>query len=240
MKNLVLSAFILGGLSQGCIITQPDPAGDVQVTWSLHSSDANGQVTAATCPAGGTSLTILSQPASGGAAYEDKFFCSDLSGTATDLPPGNYLVWIRITDTSGATKFAESAAYPVTVGDNAVTPIAIDLFTDRAFFQASWQMSRAGSPTTCAAIGATNMSILATVSGGADAFDDDRSTCASGETGNAVLTNTPVPTGSAYTVVLAPLNSQGASLGTSAALTEQALTYGNQYLDLGDVPVVAD
>ncbi|MEZ4401066.1 MAG: hypothetical protein R3B06_13665 [Kofleriaceae bacterium] len=256
MQKLVLATMVLGGLSQGCgsVGTSPgvdggldsaidsavDPAGDIQVTWALHSSDANGQVIAATCPAGGTSLSILAQPAAGGTPYVDKYLCADGAGTATALPPDDYVVWIQITDTAGAVKYAESAAYPVTVADGRTTPLTIDLFTDRAFFQAAWAISQAGSPTTCAAIGATNMSILATVASGTDAFDDDRSTCAAGESGTPVLTNTPVPTGAAYTVVLAPLNSQGAALGGSPARVNQTLTYGNQYLDLGNVPIAAD
>jgi hypothetical protein len=240
MKNLVLSALLFAGLTQaaGCIIvaddTSGDGTGDVTVSWSLKSSDASGNVIAAGCPAGGDTVQIIAQRGDD-LPFTDTFFCSDGAGVADRLPAGNYLVWIQITDGSGVQKFAESSAFPVVVADGATTPLGIDIFTNRAFFQASWTLN--GAATTCAAAGATNVSVLATVSGGVDAFDDDNAACSDGEAGKQVFTQTPVPLG-AYTVVLAALDSTGASVGDSQALTNKSLDWGNEFENLGTVQIL--
>jgi hypothetical protein len=250
MKKLVLSALLFAGLSQaaGCIIVADDTTstcasdpnasictGNVSATWSLKSSDAGGNVIAAACPSGGTTVRIFSQHGTD-APYTDDFTCAAGTGVATQLPVGDYLVWMQITDSTTTQKFAESAAQPVIVTDAGTTPLAITTFTDRAFFQASWQLTRAGSNTTCANVNADKMSVLATVSGGSNFFDDDSNRCVDGE-GKTAFTGTPVPIGATYTVVVAALNTGGVSIGDSAALVQQPLSYGNQYLNLNTVTV---
>lgn len=243
MKNLVLSALCLAGLSQaaGCIIVSDDAppsdgTGDIDVTWALKSSDASGNPIPVGCPAGGDTVTIFAQLGDD-TPYSDTFFCADGGGTATRLPPGQYAVWVRITDNTRTQVFAESGAFLANVADGAITPITVDVFTDRAFFQATWFLTRGASGTTCAAEGATHVSILATVSGGSNGFDDDRNTCQAGETeGVPAVTTTPVPFGE-YTVVVSALNSAGLSIGDSAPLTRESLDYGNEYESLGDVEI---
>ena len=244
MKNLVLSALLFAGLTQaaGCIIvaddTQPtDQTGDVQVNWTFRSSDAAGNVISSGCPAGADTVQIFVQHGND-TPFGDKFLCNGSGGTgiADRLPVGQYFVWIQITDTNGVTKFAESGAQVVDVVDGATTPVAIDIFTDRAFFQASWNLTRGGA-TTCAAVNADKVSVLATVTGGSNGFDDDKSRCIDGEAGKSVLTTTPVPIGTTYTVVVAALNTLGESIGDSAAIPNQPLDYGNKFQDLGTVEI---
>jgi|GEM_PF-2763677 len=242
MKNLVLSALLFVGLlpATGCIISSGDDVtgddtGDVAVSWQLLSSDAAGNPVASQCPTGADTIEIFAQRGND-TPFSDKFLCTDDGGIATLLPPAQYAVWIQITDHNGTVKFAESAAQLVNVGAGGTSNVAIDIFTDRAFFQASWVLT--GRANSCAAAGADKVSILATVSGGANGFDDDKSNCVDGE-GNSksVLTTTPVPIGEAYTVVVAALNTSGESIGDSAALPNRQLTYGNQYDDLGVVTI---
>jgi hypothetical protein len=241
MKNLVLSALLFAGLTQaaGCIITSDDTTGDgtgdVSVVWTLSSSDAAGNVIPSACPSGADTIQILAQRGSD-TPFTDKFRCDQSGGVATNLPVGQYFVWIQITDTNGVTKFAESGAQVVNVLDGVQTPINIQIFTDRAFFQAGWHLTR-GGPTTCAAVNADKVSVLATVTGGSNGFDDDKSFCVDGEAGKSILTTTPVPIGTTYTVVVAALDTTGASIGDSAPITNQPLDYGNKYQDLGDVAI---
>lgn len=238
MKNLVLSALLFAGLTQtaGCIIeSNGDGTGDIDVAWSLRSSDAAGNVITSMCPAGADTVVVYAQRDIDAQPFSDKFFCNAGGGVATSLEPGQYVVWIQITDTNSVVKYAESAGYLVNVVDGATTPLDLDIFTDRAFFQASWQLT--GAANSCAAASADKMSILATVTGGADGFDDDTARCVDGEAGKSILTQTPVPIGTTYTVVVAALDTTGASIGDSAALTNRVLDYGNKYDDLGVVTV---
>ena len=242
MKNLVLSALLFAGLTQaaGCIIVADDTTtgsgtGDVSVSWALKSSDAAGNIISSTCPPGADTIQILAQRGSD-QPFTDKFLCSAPGGIADRLPVGQYAVWIQITDTQGVTKFAESAAQLVDIVEDGTVPISIDIFTDRAFFMASWHLTR-GTPTSCAAVGADKVSVLATVTGGVNGFDDDKTPCTAGEDGKTILTTTPVPIGQTYTVVVAALNTVGESLGDSQPLTNQPLEYGNKFQDLGDVEI---
>lgn len=241
MKNLVLSAMLLGAASQlaGCIIVADDTTdpttGDLDVGWSLSSSNlTTGAITPGTCPGDTVKVNAVRE---GDTPYSSKLNCVDGSGPFLDLPAGTYTVWMEITDFSGVTKFAQSAEQTVTVTAGAVTPVDFSLFSDRAFFAASWNLTRQGAPTTCAAVSAGKVSVLATVAGGSDAFDDDSNQCTAGEGANIAITSTPVPVGRAYTVVLAALNAQGLSIGDSAPLTNRELTIGNTALDLQTVTI---
>ena len=241
MKNLVLSALLFAGLTQaaGCIIVADDTSGtgegDVSVAWTLLSSSPNGTPIASACPAGADTIQILAQRGTD-QPFTDKFLCNATGGGIADrLPVGQYAVWIQITNTQGTIKFAESGARIVDVVDSATTPITIDIFTDRAFFQASWNLTQ-GSTITCAQAGAGKMSVLATVTGGANGFDDDQTNCVDGEGGKTAFTTLPVPIGT-YTVVVAALNAIGESIGDSAPLTNRPLDYGNKFEDLGTVNI---
>jgi hypothetical protein len=241
MKNLVLSAMLVGAASQlaGCIIVADDTTdqtGDLDVGWSLVSTDLNNNNAniAGTCP--GDTVAVHAERA-GDAPYTSKLNCVDGSGPFIGLPEGTYTVWLEITDTSGVTKFAQSGEQVITVNRATVTPVDFSLYSNRAFFAASWNLTRQGAPTTCANVGAGKMSVLATESGGTLGFDDDHNPCTAGEGANIAITTTPVPVGKSYTVVVAALNAAGLSIGDSAPLTNRALQIGNTALDLQTVTI---
>lgn len=242
MKNLVLSAMLAVGASQaaGCIIVADDTTttgeGDLDVSWTLLSTDGNNNNIAGQCPAGSGTIRITAVR-EGDTPYISDYSCSASGGPFNRLPVGTYTTWLEITDSSGVTKFAESAEATVTVGDGTVTPVAFTLYSDRAFFAASWNLTRSGAPTTCAAVAADKMSVLATVSGGSIGFDDDTNACTAGVPPAVAFTQLPVPTGQAYTVVVAALDSAGLSIGDSAPLTNRQLTVGNAALDLETITV---
>lgn len=243
MKNLVLSAMLFAGLTQaaGCIIVSDDTSGtgegDIDVTWSLLSTDGNNNTIASTCPAGSGTITLYALRDGDSQPYSDKYLCSDTHGLMDRLPTGAYTVWLEITDTSGATKYAISGDYAATVVEAGLSPINVSLYTDRAFFAASWNLTRQGSATTCAQVGADKVSVLATVTGGSNGFDDDSNPCTAGEGNNIAITQLPVPTGQSYTVVIAALNPAGLSLGDSMPLVNRALAIGNTALDLQTVEI---
>ena len=250
MKNLVLSAMIAVGASQaaGCIIVSDDTTttgeGDLQVSWTLLSRTQSPPLstidntvdTAGQCPAGSGTIRITAVR-EGDSPYISDYLCSASGGPFTRLPVGTYTTWLTITDTNGVTRFAESAEATVTVGDGTVTPVSFSLYTDRAFFAASWNLTRQGAPTTCNAVSADKMSVLATVSGGSTGFDDDTNLCTAGEGSAVAFTQLPVPTGQSYTVVVAALNTLGESIGDSAPLVNRQLTVGNAALDLETITV---
>lgn len=242
MKNLVLSAMIAVGASQaaGCIIVADDTTttgeGDLDVSWTLLSTDANNNNIAGQCPAGSGTIRITAERA-GDAPYVSDYLCSASGGPFTRLPAGTYTTWLEITDSTGTQKFAISAETTVTVGDGTVTPVAFSLYTDRAFFAASWNLTRQGAPTTCNAVSADKVSVLATVSGGSLGFDDDTNQCTAGEGAAVAFTQLPIPVGQDYTVVVAALNTAGESIGDSSPLTNRRPTIGNAALDLETVTI---
>lgn len=242
MKNLVLSAMLAVGASQaaGCIIVADDTTttgeGSLQVSWTLLSTDANNNNITGQCPAGSGTVRITAERA-GDEPYVSDYLCSQSGATFDRLPVGTYTTWLEITDRTGVTKFAISAETTVTVGEGTVTPVDFSLYTDRAFFAASWNLTRAGAPATCAQVSADKMSVLATVSGGSLGFDDDTNQCTAGEGTAVAFTQLPVPTGQSYTVVVAALNTLGESIGDSAPLVNRMPTIGNAALDLETITV---
>ena len=241
MKNLVLSAMLVGAASQlaGCIIVADDTdptTGDLDVGWTLASSDINNNnaLIAGQCPTDNT--IVVHAERAGDTPYTSKLTCTDGAGPFLDLPADTYTIWLEVTDVSGVVKYAMSAEQTITVTAGAVTPIDFSLFVDRAFFAARWNLTRQGAPTTCAAVSADKVSILATEAGGSLCFDDDLISCAAGEA-NQIITTTPVPVGRAYTVVVAALNAAGLSIGDSAPITNRQLSIGNTALDLQTVTI---
>lgn len=247
MKNLILSALVIGAASQaaGCIIvTEDDNTGDAQVTWDLLSADQNGNVIQAGCPAGATSAIIYALPdgAPAGDAYIDKYDCAALGGTAADLPEGRYLVWVRLTDTSENTLYAESGSLVTDIVNGSTTPVDQSIFVDHAFYQLSWTLAPGGSGSVnCSQIsGEDGVSMVATASGGG--FIDTIVDCEEGLAPLSTITD-PLPSslaGAQYTMAVSLLNAQQQSIGdapTIAASPDRALNYGNEFQPLGTVNI---
>lgn len=246
MKKLVLSTLMLAGVSQaaGCVVSEGDDTGNVAVTWSTLTADGQGLGVNTPCPAGATSATIYALPDGQSAdPFEDRYLCNDRSGFAADLPAGRYTVWVRLTDSSLVTRFAESASQSIDVfaGSTASAP-PFGIFVDHAFYDVSWNLRPPGSPgpVACSAVaGENDVSILPTDGGGSD-----YETIVDCEEGlaPAITTTRPLPSGGsqAWTIKVALLNAQDAVIGDAPTITPQEsgpLEYGNQYVALGVVEI---
>src|SRR4051812_29324849 len=117
--RLLLASFLLVGACGGDDTSMPDaappapdgmvapdgmPAPDadttnatINVTWSLVNAGA-----AAACPTGATTTAIYAQRPEDTNPFSDIYNCADGTGAAMDLPPGDYTIWVELTDDSGA------------------------------------------------------------------------------------------------------------------------------------------
>jgi hypothetical protein len=258
MKRLILSALVLG---VGCggsddpsegpdagTLDAPAGEGSVRVTWNLLSADQNGNPVTAGCPVGAETAAVFSlrEGASPGDAFIDKFNCTDLAGTASDLPTGRYLVWVRLTSLDETTLFAESGSLLADVASGATTPVEHDIYVDHAFYNVDWTLAPSGGPQVpCSSVvGEDGVSILATHTGGA--FIDTLVDCEAGQ-GGALATTDPLPSSiagdSQYTIAISLINTQGQSIGDAATIPaspDRALDYGNKFVDLGTVEIVLE
>lgn len=243
MKNLVLPTLIAALASQaaGCFFggNSNSNLGNIQVSWALKSTDAAGNPIAAGCPAGATTATLFALPtgAPPSSAFQDKYDCVDGGGLIGDLDPGLYTVWVRLTDTSGATRFAESGSQDIQVNAGGTQSAPYDIFVDRGFLMVGWNLT--GRGTSCAAVANHGVGILATDGGGSARGFDTKVDCTEGE-GRKTITD-PIPSvGSGlpgvigtYTVVVSLLNNLDQSIGDAPTQNNKTIDYGNEYEDLG-------
>ena len=253
MKKLVLSALLLGVLSQaaGCIIVSGDDStGSANVAWNLRSfNDSTGQVITAGCPAGANRAVIYALP-EGQAAdpYEDRYFCSDGAGTAADLPVGRYTMWVRLTDDAYVNRFAESASQivDITKGGSAIVP-AYDIQVDHAYYQLSWSLHPGGGAAVpCSSVSTENgVSIMAMDAAGGPYLE----TLVDCEEGLAPLStiSRPLPSGLGngrqYVLSIDLLNQQDISIGMApnvAPSADRALDYGNKFVNLGEQQITVN
>jgi hypothetical protein len=248
MKNLVVSTLFAAAavsLAGGCIfVSDDDPPigglGDIDISWSLKSTDQAGNTIAANCPVGADTATLFALPegAPPASAFSDKYDCIDGGGTIADLEPGRYIVWVRLSDFNGTTRFAESGSQVIDVFENNVATAPYNIYVDRAFFLVGWDLRAPGgsSPSCGQVVGEDGVAISAT-DGGGGLFE----VVVDCEEGDGVQTiSEPIPSrldGTArYTVVTSLLNAAGESIGDSVGVT-RTLDYGNELEDLGIVPI---
>lgn len=207
MKKLVMSALALGALSQaaGCIFVSddddPDPGNaSVDATWTLTGGD---------CGVADT-VSINALRAGDTQPYRDLYDCVDGAGVATDLPPGSYEVWLDFTESNGDILWAQSAAVQLTLLGGDVLEADFTVAMDNGYFDASWEFVGGGS---CASVpGEDGVSVLSTISGTTDAFDDIFN-CEDGLAPN-IATTALLPSAD-YTVSVAIIDADGAALGSS-------------------------
>ncbi len=250
MKNLVYSTLLAAVATQaaGCIIVSDDDGGglgSIHASWALKSTDLasqdNHDVTLTACPAGATTATVFSLPAGAApaSAFQDKFDCIDGAGHVTDLEPGSYTVWVQLTDTSGATKFAESGSQSIIVTDGGTATAPYDIYVDRAFALVGWNLT--GRYTSCDAVAGSGVSILATDGGGAMRGFDTVVNCSEGA-GRQTITQ-PLPIKGipgflgTYTLALSLLDANDGRISETTTVANKTLDYGNEYEDLGIVNI---
>lgn len=243
MNKLLVSALMLVATSQaiGCIlVSDDDDTGSASVTWATLTAGEDSVARPAACPAGATSAVIFALPSGETEPFEDRYLCADGAGTVSDLPAGTYTVWVRLTDNSLVTRYAESSSQIVNVvaGSTATVP-EYDIFVDHAFYTVDWDLSVNGSSATCSQISnAGDVAIDATDGGGS--LYDNEVPCTAGQ-GGTLATTAPLPIGSAYTISVSLLHVEtGAAIGTAPAIPSAEagiLEYGNEYSDLGTVSI---
>jgi hypothetical protein len=252
MNKLVIGALTALAATQaaGCIITTDD-GGDyatVGATWSIKNVSG---ATATSCPPGfdtvalfnvavdsaGNQLAPCTGPGSvSDTCFVDLFNCAGTgSGVSAPLPPSQYQTWISITDSTGASTYAQSLSAFLDVRD-----IDLDfnasIFTDGGFFIMDWDLVAAsnGAPVTCAQAGATGVETVVTVSGGSTMVDSGAGwPCEDFYGATAAL-----PVG-VYTVSVDAFSSAGA-LGVAPEFTSKQIMAPNRTTDLGTAVIEID
>ena len=219
MKKLVMSALVLGALSQaaGCIFVTDDgdETGSIDVAWTL----ADGGCADADTATINALLTGDSTP------YKDIYNCSDGSGLTQDLPLGTYTVWVDMTNGSGGSLVAQSEAVDITLGtDGQLATADFAINVTNGYVDAGWTFSNGES---CANyVGENGISVLSTeVGNGANAYDDVFD-CEDG-----FGTTAEIPAFLDYTVVVSIIDGNGAVLGDAPAETI-TIDHGNEFVVL--------
>ena len=222
MKKLVMSALMLGGLSQaaGCIfVTSDDTTSDtaaIDVGWSL----ADGG-----CELAGTA-TINAQLVGDSTPYRDIYDCVDGSGITQDLPLGTYDVWVDLTDDSDFL-VAQSESVQIVLdqaGDFPTADFAINM--TNGYFDVGWTF--AGGTASCADyVGEDGVSVLSTEVGNASNAFDDVFDCEENDGVTQAGVTAVIPVG-VYTLSVAIIDGTGAALG-SAPATQAEIDYGNEF-----------
>jgi hypothetical protein len=209
-----------------------DETGSIAATWQLQDDG-----TLVDCPAGATTAAVHSLLDGDTDDYIDLFNCSALTGTANDLPAGDYQVWIDLTDDTGVTLYAQSESKAITVigGETAERTFAIDVAN--GFVDVSWSLvASGGGQVTCAASGGNSTSVLSTQTDTNTAFDDIYQ-CTDGEAPARVTTGA-LPLGP-YATQLSLLGDGDVVLGQSE-IVQFSIDHGTELENLGVVTITMD
>lgn len=232
MRKLVLVALVIGGLSQatGCIISSDDDddddfqSGYIDFTWNLTEGVDE---TPAACPPGATTVRSISIPSTG-QEIPDAYDCADGGHVSAGLPPDTYTVYLNVENDNGSVLYAQSYSETgVEVTEGGTTPLTFDVAVDGGYIGLTWTIE-GGEATTaaCDGVGATDVGVLATLVGTADATDD-LFDCDAGEgTTKKILTGE-------YTVEVS-LADAGGALCDVCAERDVTIEYGNYFEDLGN------
>ena len=184
MNKLALATVVtLASQAAGCIIDdRRDPGGSFEVAtisarWALRNM-ADGATTA--CPSGFDTVRLIMQPidASGdpvGDAAEDRFFCEDRGGVATDLFPDVYQVWIEVTSRDLTKLYAQSLSQIIDVRD-VDDAFDTEVLNDGGYFQLAWDLvgKSTNRPVACSQVAGleTIKAISTSVASATFAYDD--------------------------------------------------------------------
>lgn len=185
MNKLALAtAVALATQAGGCII-ESDRGADhgggevatISARWSLRNM-VDGATTV--CPDGFDTVRLIMQPIDRngdpvGDAAEDRFFCSDRGGVATDLFPDVYQVWIEIVSHDLQKLYAQSLSQVI---DLRTVDSAFDaeVLNDGGYYQIGWDLigRNTNRPVQCAQVAGlqTLKAISASVASATRAYDD--------------------------------------------------------------------
>jgi hypothetical protein len=187
MNKLALATVMtLVSQAAGCIVetdrNHGGGGGGVEVAtisarWSLRNM-LDGATTA--CPGDFDTVRLIMQPIDDngdpvGDAAEDRFFCNDRSGVATDLFPDVYQVWIEIVSHDLNKLYAQSLSQVLDVRkvDDA---FSTEMLNDGGYFQIGWDLvgKSTNRPVQCAQVpGLDTIKAVSTyVASATRAYDD--------------------------------------------------------------------
>ncbi len=245
MKQLVLGMFVAAIASQaaGCIFVSDndnDGGGDgigeeavIRANWdfvSVAGTNTGCGPDVNTIAVITTEVNGIDQPIAG-TELTDLYDCVDGTGVTDPLPPARILVYLeaRFENTLQGQSLSE---YLDITNLNVEQDFTFISDGGRFVFDYALVGENTGAPLTCAQADASDVGLLATVTGGV-AATDDLFPCTGDGTGFEV--SDPILAGS-YTVVLDAVNANNEALGTTSVTLSNVLVGDiNSLVDLGAV-----
>jgi hypothetical protein len=236
MKKLVLFSLIVALVSQvtGCIISSDDTSnGAIDANWDIKSVDG----TSLQCPAGFDTAALYSQQIDvnyadiGGQITGDLFDCSAFTGLSAPLVATTYLSWIQIENHDGSLVYATTvqAFVDLTTSDKS---FSADIYDDGGYFQMAWQLTVAGSPSSCAENSdITGVEAISTEVNNPSNAVSDIFHCADHYGVTGVL-----PAGN-YSISVDAFNAAMQAVGTAATITNKTIQVQNHVTDLGTITI---
>ncbi len=149
----------LASQTTGCVITSdddPDDFATITADWSFHSVNAKGDLSPENnCPSAFPTVALHSQELDAndrpiGPEVIDLFDCIDGRNFTDELIPGVYETFIRVTDDSGLSLYAESLPeiVDVRVNDTTIDPLIVD---NGGYFSIAWDLreQQTNAPLEC-------------------------------------------------------------------------------------------
>jgi hypothetical protein len=265
MKKLVLATLLCGSVAQlgGCIIVgdddgdnpppppppdameepQPDASPEpipsaIVVSWTLLGGEpVDGAQSEVTCPPDGVDIAITADPDPAVADDEDIFLydCVDGETMPEELPPGTYDLWIELLDAGGGLIAQSDIKEGVVLGVEELLELDFEFSVDRGKFALTWTILESGVESTCANVGADDVSLLLTIANTTEG-DDFVFSCEAGEG-----VTDPMPL-TEYVGIVTLLDSgldpddpaDDDVLGESEPRPNLTLDFGNDFEDLGN------
>jgi hypothetical protein len=235
MKTLILSSALISSiaLTSGCIIVDDSSEqGAIGAAWNIKTNDRVGA-----CPPGFDTARVISRPFGRNDSAGDKidlFNCSAGRGLTAPLQAGAYVVWVEITDNSGANVYAQSAPANVDI-TNADKDVSYDIHTDKGFYFMNWALRGKSSNSALQCAQVPDLSKIAL----------DASTTV----GQAPLSttfdclqeqgySTAIAAG-VYQLAVSGINSQEAAVTDTTTIASKQITAPNRFTDLGTVVILA-
>jgi hypothetical protein len=246
MNKLALATVLTTLVSQaaGCIIeTAPRDDFDVievatiSARWSLRNM-VDGATTA--CPTGFDTVELVSQSIDTDGRPNDEpavdlFDCADRRGTATDLTPDLYQVWIEIRSNDRSRLYAQSLSQVLDLRTVDQT-FSTEVLNDGGYFQVSWDLigKTSNRPVSCGqAAGVDKIHAISASMTDATRSYDDTFACEDGTSVSGGLLQ------GAYTISVEALAGDK-PVGTATTLTTKVIAGQNQVTDLGTIIIPID
>lgn len=247
MNKLAIATALTMLVSQaaGCIIeTVPDDDFDVievatiSAQWSMRNM-ADGATTA--CPTGFDSVELIAQSIdeAGNPIDEpavDLFDCEDRRGTATDLTPDLYQVWIEVRSHDLTRLYAQSLSQVLDLRTVDQT-FRTEVLNDGGYFQLSWDLigRTTNRPLSCAQAGVAvdKLNAISTSMADATRVYTDSFACEDGTAVSGGLLQ------GSYTIEINALSGDK-PVGSATTLTTKVIAGQNQVTDLGTILIPID